>query len=488
MKSYFHYTYPLIGLLIFSLCSCSKFLDVTPKTETPQDVLFNSEAGFKDALTGVYIQMKSEDAYGKALSYGTLEYMTSSWDVSSNTWQERIGEFNFSDEEVESELNAVYGQLYAVIASANAILGKIDEKQSVFETPGMYEMIKAECLAIRAYCHLDAIRLFGPIPSNPAQGNQLPYVTELSREINAPVSFAAFKKALLADLSSAEALLKEVDPILDYSIDALRTPGENGAFNPNDTYMAYRYIRMNYYAVRALQARASLWFNEPQQAGEHARFVIDALNEDGSAKFALGTAADMSRGNYVLTSEHLFGLYDFDMGNTFSDDFLSGSFAKGSTESTINTQLYENSGSDIRESYLWEAITLENQAKHYIIKKYQPKADPASLADDFRQIPMLRLSEMFLIAAEVMPLGEAQAYWETFLSARNLEPTSLPADPNFRTQEIVKEFRKEFYAEGQAFFTYKRLNIEGEDFLFLPSSATVNYLLPMPASENIHTN
>jgi len=50
----------------------------------------------------------------------------------------------------------IYTQLYKIILSVNAILEQIDAKQDVFE-PGMYEIIKGECLAMRAYCHFDLL-------------------------------------------------------------------------------------------------------------------------------------------------------------------------------------------------------------------------------------------------------------------------------------------------------------------------------------------
>ena len=56
------------------------------------------------------------------------------------------------------------------------ILEQIDARQDVFE-PGMYEIIKGEALAMRAYCPFDLLRLFGPMPTRTSTGKILPYVT-----------------------------------------------------------------------------------------------------------------------------------------------------------------------------------------------------------------------------------------------------------------------------------------------------------------------
>lgn len=478
-----------IALALFgtlSLISCKKFLTVVPKTQMPQNVLFSTEGGFKDALTGAYIQMKASGLYGSAMTQTTIEALTSSWDVTSNTTEQRLGLFNYADAGVESNLEAIYANEYAVIGSLNAILGQIDARKDVFTTPGLFETIKSECLAMRAYCHFDVLRLYGPIPSVPSSTNMLPYVTKLSTTPNPKLTFDQFKEALLKDLTEAEALVKDIDPITQYSLAQLRSPSQTSVFNPADTYMAYRYLRLNYYAIKGIQARAYLWFNDKDKAYECAKLLIDAKNSDGTPKFRLGTSADMTAQDYVLTAEHIFGLYDFNMYAKFTSMYNSGNLKKGTAATTITTQLYGNTGTDIREANMWELITLANQAKCYIPRKYKVVEKPTNLASDFKQIPMIRISEMYLIAAEVAPQAEGQAYWATFRQSRNITASVLPTDPTLRALEVVKEFRKEFYAEGQSFFAYKRINAPKASFLFAPAAATVNYLIPVPKTDAIN--
>jgi len=474
----------IFGILAFT--SCKKFLTVVPKTEKPQDVIFSAEGGFKDALTGVYIQMKDNGVYGGAMTQTTIEQLISSWDVTANTTEQRLGLFNYTDAGVETALSSIYAKEYTTIAGINAILGQIDVRKSVFKTPGMYEMIKGECLALRAYCHLDILRLFGPVPTAPSNGNALPYVTQLTTTANPRISFNDFQTLLLKDLTDAEALLKDIDPVTKYTLTQLRTPGVSSGFNPSDTYFAYRYLRMNYYAIKALEARAYLWFNNTQKAYDCAKLVIDAKNDDGTVKFRFGTAADLTAKNFVLTPEHIFGLYDFDMLNKYTARYSGGVLKKGTSATTITNQLYGTTGTDIRESGLWELITLANGSKCYVTKKYQTlDSKTITIATDFKQIPMLRISEMYLIAAETAPFSDGQNYFKTFRLSRNIGQLPVPADPNQLQAEILKEYRKEFYAEGQAFFAYKRLNAPKTSVLFAPAAATLNYLIPLPKTEAI---
>ncbi len=402
-----------------------------------------------------------------------------------------MNQFNYTDTGVESAMDAIFSQQYKVIASINAILDEIDNKKDVFVTDGLYELIKGEALALRALCHLDILRLFGPVPTVTNADPILPYVKTLSRDAVSHINFAAFKTELLKDLDDAELLLKVADPVLNFSMNEVRRPGAIYPFNPTDTYFAFRHIRMNYYAVKALKARTYLWFGDNVNAFANAKEVIDAKNTDGSSKFTLGTSADMTAGNLHLPSEHIFAIYEFALPTTYNNNFANGTIKKGSAETTIKSQLYGNTGTDIRETYLWELITQPNQAKTYVIKKYKVVENPTQMLVDYRQIPLLRVSEMYLIAIEAAPsLAESQAYWNTFRTARNITTSALSSDPVVLKDEVIKEYRKEFYAEGQSFFNYKRLNMPKNKILYASTAASVvlNYVVPLPKSELINTN
>ena len=59
----------LLGVVI-GLTACSGWLDVQPKTSISGDDLFESEAGFKDVLTGFYLKMGQTNLYADILTYG----------------------------------------------------------------------------------------------------------------------------------------------------------------------------------------------------------------------------------------------------------------------------------------------------------------------------------------------------------------------------------------------------------------------------------
>nr|WP_240966234.1 RagB/SusD family nutrient uptake outer membrane protein [Pseudoflavitalea sp. G-6-1-2] len=471
--------------MLICTASCKKWLTVKPNTKATREELLTSEKGFQDALTGVYINMKDPNAYGNHLIFGNIESLTSSWDVQDNSVEFRLGRFMYEDEGVKSALTNIYKQQYKTISRINSILDKIDEQRDAFVTSGAFEMIKGECLALRAYCHLDLLRLFGPVPGNVSGGTVLPYVKTLSSLPNKHLSYEAFKTELLHDLSEAAALQKDADPFTKYSRANLADPNNGGDYKTDNTYFAFRYMRMNYYAVKALQARAYCWFQDYAAAFASAKEVIDAKNPDGSAKFRLGEMSDLSGKNFNLTPEQIFGLYDFNLRKKYDDNFKSGKLKKGTDANIVKYQLFGNTGKDIRESSIWQEIATPDSKTAFTLRKYEAAAN--YLVADPYLIPMLRLSEMYLIAAEAAPEADRQPYWDEFMRARNMEgDIPFPSDQLSQKLALMKEYRKEFFGEGQSFFTYKRMNADPGSFLWLPLAVNINYVPPVPAAESAH--
>ena len=71
-----------IGLLVlgFFTAGCQDWLNVQPKTSVQEEDIFSTEFGFKDVLTGFYIDMGSQDLYGKNLTYGFADFLAKRYD------------------------------------------------------------------------------------------------------------------------------------------------------------------------------------------------------------------------------------------------------------------------------------------------------------------------------------------------------------------------------------------------------------------------
>ncbi|MFV0345873.1 MAG: RagB/SusD family nutrient uptake outer membrane protein [Bacteroidales bacterium] len=451
----------IIGLSsMLALSACNEWLKVYPEGELPKEDMFSDEAGFENAMTGVYIAMKEQSVYGANLSTTTIEYLVSSWDVTGGSNTEDLGLFNYGNTAIETTFEDIFQQQYFTIAEINSILSALDDKQDGFTTDGLYGQIKGECLGLRAYIHFDILRMFGPVPGTETSAEILPYVTVLSKDNHSYSTYLDYKKALEDDMAEAESLLAESEKFGNYA--------------------DRRHIRMNAETVRAMQARAALWFGEKEKAYQLAKGVID------STATRLGGSADFTKGDYNLICEQLFGLHIYTMYEYFQLNFEGQMLKKGTNASLVNTDLYENSNVDIRRSALWKLSypTLGDPA--YIIRKYEVSdGTPASFDVDYRRVPMIRLSEMYFIATETAPdATTAQVYWDEFRESRDLPSAPLPNNETAFKNEMTKEFRKEFFAEGQAFYAYKRLNTDKAHFLWIPTEVTtINYVVPLPKDE-----
>ncbi|WDF68400.1 RagB/SusD family nutrient uptake outer membrane protein [Sphingobacterium oryzagri] len=101
-------------------------------------------------------------------------------------------------------------------------------------------------------------------------------------------------------------------------------------------------------------------------------------------------------------------------------------------------------------------------------------------------VPLIRISEMYYILADgANTITEALGYLNTVRQHRgitNLLTTSSINSTNLLLAEITKEYRKEFYAEGQTFFWYKLQN--SPTMLFYNGVVRPeNYIFPIPLAE-----
>ena len=495
----------VVLLCSFFFSSCKKWLDVKPQGENTQEELFKTEKGFRDALTGAYIRLKGGDIYGGSLMWGNIEYMAQNWDNvnSNNQFLSALVSGNYVQADVRERLDNTYRDLYKVIADVNGLLGNIEDKKLVF-TAGNYELIKGESLALRAFCHFDALRLFGPIPSSPGAIKQLPYVKNVSKEINDPLTFQEFTQAVLADLDQAEALLKAVDPITKYSIAQLN-PVEAG-ITPvlSDNYLLYRQVRMNYYAVLALKARVYMWLaasNEAEKmnASKYAKMVIEAVDPAGIPMFRLGQESDRAAEDYTMSSEHIAALSVYNLESIANSTFGENGNLQRYDFNISDGFYYLNNlfpvserTSDIRWKGMWTYKSGSGQTSYVMYKKFIQKAVLPKY--QVLQVPLLRLSEMYLIQTEAADnKAAAEAVYAAFCSKKGIPFSGFNAADwqSDRRNKMIREYVRELYGEGQTFFTYKRYNLST-----LPQSWTYayynakpeKYLVPKPLREVNYNN
>ena len=454
--------------------ACTDWLTVQPKTTIVAENLYTTNDGVEQALNGMYILMRTSIYQPDGIMGGSgfSEALAATWTNTANELGKHI--YNLNNRQTENLFNYAFMNMYSVVANATPLIDGVEENKGVLDED-VYNIVKGEALAIRACIHLDLIRLWGPIPTKvDVSKKYLPYVTEYSTAKYTYQTYEEYMQKLFADLDEAEELLKKSDPILTYNAD--------NAANGTSKWL-YRQSRFNYYGVLGLQARAHLWYGDKEEAVRYAKLVKEAVNADGTPKFKLGdqTLIDsFGDGETDLTfyPEHLCGM-DVEL-----YDFNKGAFGSSTKVSMIGMtyafmELYDNNTNDLRYSKLYYSYSRPFQAVYCI--KYQGLF-PSSKAKA-TNMPIVRLSEMYLTIMECGTLSEANAAYEEFCVARNI--TYSPYTEGDRQERVLWEYIRELMAEGQNFFMYKRHEVkrmfnQPEDS---EDCGEMQYVLPLPPKE-----
>ncbi|OFY42723.1 MAG: hypothetical protein A2X18_13625 [Bacteroidetes bacterium GWF2_40_14] len=494
MKKIFLYGFTALLLLA---TSCNKWLEVKPDNQKTTKELFSTYSGFCDALNGCYIKLKNQSIYGEKLTMSNIESMAQLWrvDQTSRPADYELMNFDYTGDNAKSAIRNIYAGLYNVIAQANMIINNIESRGSVIPEASTRAMIEGEAYAIRAFCHFDVLRLFGQLPKNATVQVSLPYAESVSSEsLPHYYDYTQFVAKIEADLEKAELLLKDNDPIFKYTFTYLNDFVVSGDIVIDD-FLGYRQNRFNYWAVKALLARFYLYTGITTKAYTIAKSIINAKGVDGNALITLSGATDILADYLACPSECMMMLNAYSIMD-YSPNILGAGYPPIRTNHLVITQsqlneLFEDQSpaSNNRYNDVWDRSTMDANGTIYpVLKKYYYDTDV--LVSDYinltkRQvIPLIRLSEMYLIVMETTAdLNEANSLWMAY----QLSHAVLPTQDAFASLDEVKtavfnEYRREFYGEGQMFYTYKRTGATS----MLWRTITVNesdYIVPLPDTE-----
>ncbi|MGN0280857.1 MAG: RagB/SusD family nutrient uptake outer membrane protein [Prevotella sp.] len=477
--------------------SCDDWLDVRGENISKENDQFENYKGFRDALTGCYMAMGDADAYGQSLTMTDIENMANLWYIEDSYKTGRpvkyyLSHHDYSDDNVRPVVKAIYAKLFNIVASANVLLKNIDEKGGAVDEKTAMKVIEGEAYAIRAFCQFDVLRLFGQLPKGGVEQVSLPYsYTTGINERPSYYGYSEYVSLLKKDIEKAESLLKDSDPIFQQTFTQLNNPA-----NADDDFMCYRQSRLNYWAVRALHARMALYIGETSEANAIAREIISAKGADGNNVISLSATSDLNNGYNALPSECLFYLSKYDV-NTYANNLLIGGLTAQVRDdnyflsSDMLTQLFASlpgsTASHNHYLYLWNrSVKNPSGVVRPAIKKYwydELSADSYTLTTKRQIIPMLRLSEIYLIAIETAGnLSEAQDLYDAYMRDRQFTIYEPFATLDAVKAEMTEEYRREFFAEGQMFFCYKR-NAAKSMMWCDDEIKEEDYILPLPSTE-----
>ena len=489
----------ILAFCAFSLLvsSCGGWLDVRGENIQKEKNQYETYKGFRDALTGCYMTMSDNSIYGKNLTMTHIENLADSWFFNESFKdnvepQYSLSFHKYTTDAGRASINSMYAGLFTTISSANVIIKNIAENGGNIGDEKICNMIHGEALAIRAYCQFDVLRMFGQLPKDGTKKVLLPYsYTTSIDEMPSYYDYDAYVANIISDVTTAENLLKESDPIMSSTFSAL-----NNTSNVNDIFLAYRQARLNYWAVRALHARIDMYIGNTAEAHDIALQIINAKNADGSNVISLSGVSDLKAGYNALPNECLFYISKYDVNSYANNDLIGGRSVQGRdfhyllTNNMLNdlfASLPNSTASHNRYLYLWNRniknITSQTTPA---LKKYwydESKASTHNLMTQYQIVPMIRLSEMYLIAMESSnSLEEVLSLYSTYMSDREFTLYTPFTSLDEVKAEIPNEYQREFIGEGQMFYVYKRLAAKKMRW----NSEQIkedDYILPLPSSE-----
>ena len=166
--------YILCGLALMSF-SCSNFLDVTPKDQQTAEQLYSSKAGFYTAANGIYDGLASDELYGENMTWKAIDIMSKRYNtLNTNIEYQDLSSNNYTSLYVEPILSEIWQKAYELILAANLLIDEVNQ-QSGLLTENEASLMKGEMLAVRAFLHLDMLRLFGPRGEDNPEALSIPY-------------------------------------------------------------------------------------------------------------------------------------------------------------------------------------------------------------------------------------------------------------------------------------------------------------------------
>lgn len=470
----YRYTIAFSLILLFSSCSES-FLDLNSSTSQNRDKV-KTLADVEMILNGVYNILSDNDYYNNSYLARNDVRADDMLSLSSS----RLGTENRYLYTPEKCTGDMWSVPYTAIRQANRVLEHIEEIDA--ESDSQIELrnsIKGQALAIRALAHFDLCRMFG-----------LPYTHDDGASLGVPIITSILDWDAKKSRNTVKEVYNHVINDLNLAIPLMKTEVTDG------------YI--NHWAAKAILARVYLYKEENALAYDLAKDIIDNSPYQlvSGDKYVNSWADD-------FTSESIFSI-----ANTLTDN--------GGLESIGNyadpdgyyifaatkklTLIFEDT--DVRKELLYDDYrTYKYEVKGRVLKfpgKGNTKDKIVDAWENEKQLvnpaytsntPVLRLSELYLIAAEAAVKTNDKENATFYLNkiVERADPSATVAQADVDLDRILLERRKEFVSEGHRFFdlTRNKLDIDRPRLTKRQSSSVPQFIewdnfkivYPIPISE-----
>ncbi len=446
----------LLALLVFTT-ACEDFLYQEPRLSQTNELTLSTFEGLQAATLGAYTPLYSSDWYGR-------DFVVTADLKGGNAKKGPIssGRF-FTDYLWNNTPQATHGlwtRAYQLIGRANNVLEVIN---AGFSEPGIeqeqIDQLAAECRFLRGLAYFDLARLFCQPIAQGSGMNQLGVPVVLTYELGQPArnTLGEVYDQIEVDLINAETHLAEVSP--------------NGGTDSKG--WATKSV------AQALLARYYLYTEDWDNAADYASMVIN------SGSYPLYTAEEYTtwdNGGVWGTdggAEIIFEVYGAEGNSSHSNwntiSYIMSPEGYGDINASHDVyNLYEDG--DVRKALF------RNYEPNYVNDlwslKYPGKAPDGNLRED--NIPVLRISEMYLIRAEAILNGAsvsgATAHDDLNMIRANRGASLLDAG-NTTLTTVYLERRMELCYEGHQLFDLART---GRSLVRVDYGGSVNQNIAFP--------
>lgn len=469
----------IILTLTLSLTSCSKMLEVEPRTSLNASEALSTYLGVQSALNGVYGGLRGPIGYtataGAAAYYGR-EMILNPELLADNVRNVNPGTCSCRGatllvNQASAHLN-IWNAAYGVITKANIVLSAVERLSD--GTPAQRSAIRAQAYFLRALAYFDLVKTYGYNPNFIQNGFNLgvPLVLDAVDD---------FTKVTYPKRATVDEVYAQIEKDLQSSISQFGT-----AANPTGV----PYVATSG-AAHALLSRLYLYMGGTKNA--LAVTEATAALASGVGTFAATSASYLSMWASASKAESIFELQFASTAelpqnpndNTIQANYqqvLNGTTRVGFGDIVVSNNLlaiYETG--DVRRSVM---VNYTRSDGEQVIQTNKFSGSKGSFG--FDNVPLIRVSEMYLNRAEASARAgnEVQARTDLNLIRNRAGLASITPTGTALIDAILKERRLELAFEGHRFFDLTRLgkNIPKETIAEIPFT-DYRILAPLPLTE-----
>lgn len=426
----------LILLFGAALFGCSDELTQSPSDQLPSNEAIKSVVDLNNAVNGAYVVMVDQGSY--AGDFGLYADGKGGELIDLQSANHFAPVIRLQTDRNSTFSLGAYSDIYVGLARVNDILSVYD---GVTANTTAEQTKKSELLgqlhALRALFHFDAARIFAQIPTAAANVNAANSGIIISKE-KYPVS-AKFKRSTLKE---------SYDFIVTELLEAQKTLPK-----------ARAYGKFDYYSATALLSRVYLYMGEWANALKCAEEVIDG-------PYKLYTISNYTTvWSKTQTDESIFELVTTDLVSAQRNSIGYYTSPDGYGEAAMTdefVQFMTPRTTDVRSKMIKKYGNQDGDYVAFWPMKYQGQ-EGATAPLYVNNPKLIRLSEMYLIAAEAIikgatsSKGNSAAYYINTLRKNRI--SSYVDVATVTMDDVLTERRLEFFAENQRSFDLVRNKI-----------------------------